>query len=405
MFRSSSSSSLALALALTLVLSTIVDSTARAETVTFTDTVRVVMGSRESQDEVRVYATQEAKRRVLDQVGVYLSGSTEIVRKVQESFGTGEVRRTAVRLTNDATSGLGGRTTVRPTGTFSDTTSVLQRIQTLTVGVVQTEVVSEEWKTEGGAFVLYLVCRVKVDPEDALNRLTELLKDKEKVEDYQKVQVEVERLRGELAQLRTDLENAKSEKETKAVKEEVRGKINGLGATDWFEKGNAGTDSDNRIACYTFAIQLNPNWSLPYRARGAMYEGKGDYDSAIKDFSQALLIGPNIPIVHYFRALAYGKKGDFDRSIADYNRVLQFEPNNMNAYLGRGSSYSNKGDYDRGIEDLSRALQLDPNCAIAYYNRGIAYYYKNNILSARQDFQRASYLGDEDAKRVLESLR
>jgi len=183
-----------------------------AETQTFTDTVRVVMGSRESQDEVRVYATQEAKRRVLDKVGVYLSGSTEIVRRVEESLGSPSSPSSS------------------SSSSFSDTTTVLQRIQTLTVGVVQTEVASEEWKSEGGAFVLYLVCRVTVDKDDALKRLTELLQDKQKVEDYHRVQVEVERLRGELAQLRTDLESAKSEKETKAVKEEVQEKINGLGA-------------------------------------------------------------------------------------------------------------------------------------------------------------------------------
>jgi len=196
-----------------------------AETVEFTDTVRVVMGSRESQDEVRVYATEVAKRRVLDKVGVYLSGSTEIVRKVQES------------LSPPLAGGQGGVSSSHHTGasrypssssSFIDTTADLQRIQTLTVGVVQTEVVSEEWKTEYShtsesshhtgesshhtgesryqsdvshtgesrypLIVLYLVCRVKVDPEDAAVRLTELLKDKEKVEDYQKVQVEVARL-------------------------------------------------------------------------------------------------------------------------------------------------------------------------------------------------------------------
>ncbi len=76
-------------LRLVLVLVLVISHSMSAEILEFTDTVRVVMGSRESQDECRVYATQEAKRRVLDKVGVYLSGSTEIVRKVRESFGTG----------------------------------------------------------------------------------------------------------------------------------------------------------------------------------------------------------------------------------------------------------------------------------------------------------------------------
>jgi hypothetical protein len=128
-----------------------------AETRDFTDTVRVVMGSRESQDEVRVYATQEAKRRVLEQVGVYLSGSTEILRKVEESFGEGAVGRisnpplNAVGQVSNLSPNKDDGLKIRPTGSFSDSTSVLTRLQTLTVGVVQTEVVSEQWKTEGGA--------------------------------------------------------------------------------------------------------------------------------------------------------------------------------------------------------------------------------------------------------------
>ena len=58
---------------------------ALVETQVFTDTVRVVMGSRESQDDVRFYAVQEAKRRVLERVGVYLSSSDEVIQRVHES--------------------------------------------------------------------------------------------------------------------------------------------------------------------------------------------------------------------------------------------------------------------------------------------------------------------------------
>ncbi len=331
---------------------------ALAATLDFTDTVRVVMGSRESQDEVRVYATQEAKRRVLDKVGVYLSGSTEIVRKVEEA--TYLPRRHE------------GDTNKNFESSWFDSSSVLQTIQTLTVGVVQTEVVSEEWKSEGGSFVLYLVCRVTVDREDALARLTELLKDKQKVEDYQKVQEEVERLRGDLAQLRLDLESAKTEKEKVAVKEEVQEKINGLTAIDWFEKGLAAEEMDDKIACYSIALQIDVNYVSAYANRGIVYVIKKEFDHAFTDFNNALRLEPNHP-----------------QSIAGFGLI----------------HYANK-NYWRAIQDFSLALQLDPDNAQAYYYiRAYAYEFNGDTLEAIQDFERAADLGNEDAKHELEELR
>jgi len=375
-----------------------------AGTVTFTDTVRVVMGSRESQDEVRVYATQEAKRCVLDKVGVYLSGSTEIVRKVQESFSP------------PLAGGQGGVSSSPHTGasryplsssssSFLDTTSVLQRIQTLTVGVVQTEVVSEEWKTEGGSFVLYLVCRVKVDPEDALNRLTELLKDKEKVEDYQKVQFEVERLRTELAQLRKDLESAKSERETKAVKEEVQTAINGLTAQDWFQKGLAATEPDDQIACFSLALQLEPKWKGAWGNRGIAYRNKGDYLRSIEDFNIVLKITPEDSMIYGHRGFAYFMNCDYRLAISDFSRQLEITPNDTMTLFCRGLTYNSVNEYTKAIIDFNRALAINPRFARVYLVRGETFRIMGEQLKAKRDFQKALELGDEEAKRKLEEMR
>ena len=365
-----------------LVLVLVISHSSFAETQTFTDTVRVVMGSRESQDEVRVYATQEAKRRVLDKVGVYLSGSSDIVRRVEESFGSPS-----------------------SSSSFSDSTSVLQRIQTLTVGVVQTEVASEEWKTEGGAFVLYLVCRVTVDKDDALKRLTELLQDKQKVEDYSKVQEEVERLRGELAQLRADLESSKSEKETKAVKEEVQEKINGLGAADWFEKGFAAISFDEKIEFYTIAIQLNPNIAESYNNRGNAYLRDNQPQKAIEDYNCAIQLNAKYTYAYNNRGAAYDSKSKHDFAIADYTRAIQIDPAYAQAYYNRGNSYADKCDYSKAITDYNAAISLFPDFRDALYNRGLLYRRIGEKFKAQSDFQRAADLGDEGARRILEEIR
>jgi len=58
---------------------------ARAELREFTHTARVVMGSRETQEECREFAKVEARRAVLDQVGVYIEGRSDLMQHIRES--------------------------------------------------------------------------------------------------------------------------------------------------------------------------------------------------------------------------------------------------------------------------------------------------------------------------------
>jgi tetratricopeptide (TPR) repeat protein len=279
-----------------------------AQTQTFTHTARIVMGSRETQDECREFAKVEARRAVLDQVGVYIEGRSDLMQHIRESA----------------------------TG-ITDETDMQKRVLAIAAGVTQLEVAGEEWKSEGGALVLYLTCRVTVNPNDVTQRLTELVKDRQKVEDYERVGAEVARLREELTRLRADLDSAKNEAQTNAARESVKSTINELTATDWFCKGLAATEPDDRIACFSFAIQLNPNSFLPYYNRGTTYANKGDYNAAIIDLSRALQIDPNLAFLTlYKRGTACAKKGDLERAIADFSQSIQIYPNNALAYYNRG---------------------------------------------------------------------
>ena len=404
--------------------------------------VRVVMGSRETQEECREFAKVEARRAVLDQVGVYIEGRSDLMQHIRES---------AAGLT--------------------DTTDMQKRVLAIAAGVTQLEVAGEEWKSEGGALVLYLTCRVTVHPDDVAQRLTELVKDRQKVEDYEQVQAEVARLREELSRLRADLDSAKNESQISAARESVerlRKEMSnryqtfpisvdnnaGHGAqgpftnffTDTFSikiflsflkysllillvlgsigfvqelirnrKGNSRIrnqrgitkrmeDSDRAIADYGRTMQIDPNDADACISRGIAYISIAEFDRAIADFSRALQIDPNAADVYIQRGLAYDAKGDYDGAIADFSRVLQIDPNDAAVYNERGREYHNKGDYDRAIADYNRALQIDPNYVLAYYYRALTYKEKGDINNARRDFQRAADLGSWKARRALEEL-
>jgi len=68
-----------------IILALALTGSAAAEVKIFEQNVVIVMGRRESMEDVSVFALQEAKRLVLEKVGTYLTGSTDIVQRVRES--------------------------------------------------------------------------------------------------------------------------------------------------------------------------------------------------------------------------------------------------------------------------------------------------------------------------------
>ena len=90
-----------------------------AEQKLFTYTVRYVMGENESRQELRELATLEAKRQVLETVGVYIEAETQMKEYIRETETT-----------------------------FEDESEYKREILAITAGVTKTEIASEEWKEE-----------------------------------------------------------------------------------------------------------------------------------------------------------------------------------------------------------------------------------------------------------------
>ncbi|MDP8240972.1 MAG: tetratricopeptide repeat protein [Candidatus Hatepunaea meridiana] len=330
-----------------------------AEQKVFTQTVRYVMGENESRQELRELATLEAKRQILEQVGVYIESTTELKQRITES-------KTE----------------------FQDETEYKKEILAITAGVTNTEIDAEVWKEEAGVFVLYLTCRISVDTEDVNRKIQELVQDRRKLDDRKMLQDEVTRLQSDMVELRQRLELAEAS-QVKEIKQQRNSLSDKFSATEWFEKGLATDDIDKAIEYYSYAIEQKPDWSRTYYNRGTVYVKKGDYDHAISDFNRAIQIDPNLAMAYYNRGTVYVKKGDYDLAITDYNRAILIDPNDVATYCNRGSAYVDKGDYDQAIVDYNRAIQIDPNGAIVYYNRGNAYKNKGDYDQAIVDYNSA----------------
>ena len=88
----------------------------------FTQTVKYVMGENESRQDLRELATLEAKRLVLEEVGVYLEAETNLTQYIKESEAA-----------------------------FHEETGYSKNILAITAGVTRTEITAEVWSEENAA--------------------------------------------------------------------------------------------------------------------------------------------------------------------------------------------------------------------------------------------------------------
>ena len=368
----------------------------------FTVTVKRVMGEYESRDDIRAFSALEAKRQALEQAGTYLQAETVMRDYKLES----------------------------------------EEVTALAAGVLSTEQSSEEWGMEGGHFVIWLTYEITIDPDDVDNRIKDLLKNREKVEDYKRLQADYARIIAENKELKRQLEKASADQvdDIKAKRKQLRVE---LSAVYWFFKGLEADDFDDKIEYYSNAIEIDPNYADAYNNRGLAYHdkyfydraiihcdkaiadyskaieidpnlaeaysnrgvsyaNKDDYDHAIADYSKAIEIDPNDAEVYNKRGVSYSEKGDYDRAIADYNKAIEINPNLVYTYLNLRGAYNRRGDYDRAIADYSKMIEIDPNDADAYNNRGFAYYNKGYYNKgyydqAIADLSRAIEIGTDNA--------
>jgi tetratricopeptide (TPR) repeat protein len=123
-------------------------------------------------------------------------------------------------------------------------------------------------------------------------------------------------------------------------------------------------EHDKAIACYTEAIELDPEYAMYYYCRGDAYDSKGEYDKAIADYTKAIELEPEYAHIYYkARAHTYESKGEYDKAIADYTKIIELKPENAWAYYHRGDAYYSKGEYDKAAGDYEKVMQIttDPD--------------------------------------------
>jgi hypothetical protein len=117
---------------------------------TFTATHTYVLGDDDSRNSARQKCLAEAKRKILEQVGVYLESHSELLTSVH----TGAAGSTkSLQTTNE------------------ERQQITERLTTLTAGIMKTEVVKEEFGDVKGRLHMTLTVKADVDPDDIRRQL------------------------------------------------------------------------------------------------------------------------------------------------------------------------------------------------------------------------------------------
>jgi TPR repeat protein len=117
---------------------------------TFTATHTYVLGDDDSRNSARQKCLAEAKRKILEQVGVYLESHSELLASAQ--------------------SGTAGSTKSSQM-TSEERQQMTERMTTLTAAIMKTEVVKEEFGDVHGRLQMTLTVKADVDPDDIQRQL------------------------------------------------------------------------------------------------------------------------------------------------------------------------------------------------------------------------------------------
>ncbi|UCE07608.1 MAG: tetratricopeptide repeat protein [bacterium] len=173
--------------------------------------------------------------------------------------------------------------------------------------------------------------------------------------------------------------------------------LEGLTASEWFDKGYAEPDENLKIEYYSKAIELNTQYAAAYNNRGDAYQASGKENEAFQDFSKAVQFNPEFAPAYINRGNIYQNRGKHEEAIQDFSRAIELEPKYTLAYNNRGTSYKNLDRYEEALQDFDKAIQLEPKFISAYFNRGDVYRKMGQDQQAIADHTKAIELDPNNA--------
>jgi len=96
-----------------------------------------------------------------------------------------------------------------------------------------------------------------------------------------------------------------------------------LTAQQWFERGFAAVDIDEKLRFYTEAIRLKLDFADAFVGRGNARDDKGNPEGALQDYTEALRLKPDYALAFNNRGDVRRDKGDSEGALQDHNEAIR----------------------------------------------------------------------------------
>jgi len=165
----------------------------------------------------------------------------------------------------------------------------------------------------------------------------------------------------------------------------------------------AQNEPEKALENYTNALLLNAKNQSALEAHFYCLLTLKKYEQALTDIKRFQKITKDKSKVQFLYGTYFTTLNQLTKANKSFTKAILLKPSEGNYYLERGKLLSTQENYTDAILNFAKAIELDQNNDEALVQRGIAYHKVNNILAGCADFSRAAYLGNDEARVMLEA--
>ena len=158
-----------------------------------------------------------------------------------------------------------------------------------------------------------------------------------------------------------------------------------IGREKWMRRD---WDRDS-VAFYRKAIELDPNFALPYMGIADLYAFTYDTKLAEDALAKAIELDPTLHEAYATRGfLQMFHRWDWAGAAASLRRAIELAPNSSKTHHWYGVYLSIRGRLDEAQREMEKALELDPTALVIMTDLAELYYFNSDYERAESELQR-----------------
>lgn len=141
------------------------------------------------------------------------------------------------------------------------------------------------------------------------------------------------------------------------------------------------------IKMFTYAIEIDENFTIAYHNRAVAYKLMGDYEAAERDFLTALSQRADIAKIKFSKAKMFELKGDKEGARNFYEDAIDSSADEyLEARLNYSTMLKAAGEYTKAMIEINKLIEEHPDEYKNYYVRGGLYFIYGEYSNAVKDF-------------------